>query len=255
MKIKKIFLVLTILTLSIPLNARIIQKKVIYRDGNTKLRGYMIYDTRFRGKRPGVIVVHEWWGLNQTAINHSRKIARYGYIAFAADIHGAGKVTNNPKIAKKYAIAATPAIKRRRSLLALKQLLKFRKVNKRKIGAIGFCFGGSTVLQLAYTGTKINGVVSIHGSWPTGKTTDKINTKILVLHGVDDRNAKPDHVKAFKEKLNRLQADYQLVFFSNTVHAFTNPKAGNNPKSNVAYNPVSAKRAWLYTKLFFKEVF
>ncbi len=238
--------------------AAIHTESVEYSQGGAKLIGYLAYDPALGGKRPGVLVVHEWWGLKSYPKMRAEQLAKMGYVAFAADIYGDGKsVTTVPEaqaLAGKF--YGDKNLLRQRVNAGLDILKKNKLVDPARIAAIGFCFGGSTVLELARSGADVKGVVCFHGGLATSAPDDsKIKAKILVLNGGDDPNIPDKQVTDFKQEMKKAGADWQLVEFGGTVHAYTNPAAGNDPSKGMAYNEKSEKRAWTMMQDFFRELF
>ena len=238
--------------------AKVVTEKVEYRHGNTILEGYLAYDDSIKGKRPGVLVVHEWWGLNDYAKARTRELAKMGYNAFALDMYGKGKVTKDYKQAGKWSgMFKGKPIMRERAKAGLKILANHPLTDKNRIAAMGYCFGGTTVLELAYSGADINGVLSFHGSLTSPKPEDlkNIKAKIMVLHGAIDPHVSGKSIDEFQEMMEKAKADWQMVYFGGAVHSFTNPASGNDVSKGVAYNEKAAKRSWKYMKMFFEEIF
>jgi dienelactone hydrolase len=238
--------------------AKVMTQTVEYRQDGTVMRGFLAYDDGLKGKRPGVLVVHEWWGLNDFARDRALKLAGLGYVALAADMYGNGVITSNPEEAGKLAGALTgnPDLLRARAQAALKVLATDPRVDPRRLAAIGFCFGGTTVLELAYSGADLAGVVSFHGGLPRSQPGDlqRLKAKILVLHGADDPHVAPADITAFEQAMRQAGADWQMVFFGGAVHGFTNPAAGDNKASGVAYDARAARRSWRCMQEFFREI-
>ena len=230
---------------------------VEYRQGDTVLEGYLA--DAGGGQRPGVIIVHDWMGLGRFARAKADELARMGYVAFAADIYGKGVRPTNPKEAGEQA----GKFKNDRPLLqtrinaALNTLLKDKHVDPIRVAAIGYCFGGTTVLELARSGADIAGVVSFHGGLdtPTPAAPKSIHCKVLVLHGADDPYAPGAQVAAFENEMTKAGVDWQLIKYSGAVHAFTNPEAGTDNSTGAAYNEKADKRSWEAMKQFFAEIF
>ena len=255
---KALLSVLLILLLSLPAAAKIVSKPVEYQHGGTAFKGYLAYDDAKAGKRPGVLVVHEWWGLNDYVRSRVDQLARLGYIAFALDLYGKDVWTTDPKKAKELMghLQGSPLLRERASA-GLDILRKNHLVDTRKIAAIGYCFGGTTVLELAFGGADLAGVASFHGGLTTPKPEDegKIKAKILVLHGADDSFISADAIPSFQEAMRKANADWQMVYFGGTVHSFTNPGADKVGIKGIAYNPKADQRSWSYLKVFFNEIF
>ncbi len=237
---------------------KIVTQAVQYKQDDTILEGYLAFDDAKKGKRPGVLVVHEFWGLNKFAKSRAENLAKMGYVAFAVDMYGKGKVTANRDEARTLAshVKSTPLM-RQRALAGLKVLAQNKLVDPQRLAAIGFCFGGTTVLELAYSGADVRGVVSFHGGLTAPKPEDlnKIKASILVLHGADDPMVKPEEIAAFQEGMRKAKADWQMVLFGGAVHSFTNPEATGLNLPGVAYDARTAARAFKYMELFFQEIF
>jgi dienelactone hydrolase len=231
---------------------------VEYKQDGTVCKGYLAYDDSIRGKRPGVLVVHEYWGLNDFTRKKAEQLAGLGYVAFAADIYGQGLVTTDPKEAGRLAgeLLGNKPLLRARAQAALKVFSETPVADPQRLAAIGFCFGGTTVLELAYAGADLKGVVSFHGGLtsPQPGELKSIKAAILVLHGADDPHVKAEAITAFQEAMRQGGLDWQLVFFGGAVHAYMNP-AANNRAAGVAYDARAARRSWQYMQDFFKEIF
>ncbi len=230
-----------------------------YRDGDAALEGYLAYDKSALGPGPGVLVAHEWWGLVDYAKKRAEQLAALGYIAFALDMYGKGITTDDPeragKLAGKY--KADRKLMRSRALAGLNALKGHAPVDPKRIAAIGYCFGGTAVLELARSGADIAGVVSFHGGLATPHPEDarSIKAKVLALHGADDPLAPAAEVAAFQEEMRRGGVDWQMILYGGAVHSFTSPAAGNDPSSGVAYDEKADRRSWEAMKLFFDELF
>jgi dienelactone hydrolase len=238
--------------------AALVTKTITYKQNDTEMRGFLAYDDAFPGKRPGVLVVHEWWGLNDFAKDKAKQLAGLGYVALAADMYGNGvTTTSREEAARLAALRQNPPLLRARALAALHALAADPRVNPKRLAAIGFCFGGTTVLELAYSGADLAGVVSFHGGLPKAQPDDlkHIKAAILVLHGADDPHVPAADIAAFQEAMRKAGADWQMVFFGGAVHGFTNPAAGSDKATGVAYDARAAKRSWRCMREFFREVF
>ncbi|OGC76384.1 MAG: dienelactone hydrolase [candidate division Zixibacteria bacterium RBG_16_50_21] len=254
------FLLVLFFLLAATAQSKLVTKTVEYRHGDTVLEGYLAHDDSFSGKRPGVLVVHEWYGLGQHVKTKAEKLAKLGYVAFAADIYGKGirPATNEEaaKVAGQYR-GGDRKLLRERALAGFNELRKQASVDAKKTAAIGFCFGGTTVLELARSGAELDGVVSFHGGLDTPNPGDakNIKCKVLVLHGGDDPNVPPEKVLAFEEEMRQAGVDWQLIAYGGAVHSFTNPGAGNDNSKGTAYNQKADHRSWQAMQVFFNEIF
>ncbi|MEJ2671978.1 MAG: dienelactone hydrolase family protein [Deltaproteobacteria bacterium] len=240
-------------------NAQMVTKTVAYRQDGTEMQGFLAYDDALTGKAPGVLVVHEWWGLNDFARDMAQKEANLGYVALAADIYGGGRVTTDREEAARLAgdMRGNPELLRARAQAALLALAADPRVDPDRLAAMGFCFGGTTVLELAYSGADLAGVVSFHGGLPQAAPADlkRLKAAILVLHGADDPLVSAADITGFEQAMRQAQADWQIVCFGGAVHGFTNPANRDNPAAGVAYNAPAARRSWQYMQDFFREIF
>lgn len=249
--------VLCLLTTPATAEAKLHHEAVAYTEGGQALEGYLVYDDAKRGKRPGVMVVHEWWGLNDYAKHRADQLAQLGYVAFAADMYGKGKSTTQMDQAKAW---ATPFYSdngkwRARAKAGWDQLAARPQVDTHRLAAMGYCFGGGTALELARTGVPMAGVVSFHGSLSTPHPdASKIAGKVLVLHGADDPNVPMKDVLGFEDEMRAHKTNYQIALYGGAVHAFTNPKA-NMPANGIMYNAQADKRSWDEMRRFFLEIF
>jgi dienelactone hydrolase len=253
-----------ILALAIPaaLSAKVIGKAVEYKVGDTSLKGYLAYNTSFKGKRPGVIVVHEWWGLTEYPKMRARMLAKLGYVAFAADMFGDGKVADNPADAQNYAGESykDPAALKSKFIAALDYLKQDKHVDATQIGAIGYCYGGGVVLNMAGAGVDLKGVVGFHaglgGVMPPAK--GMVKGKILVCAGGADKFNAPADIDKFKKGMDDAGADYKYIAYDGALHAFSNPEAtavGKKFKIPIAYNKKADKASWKDMQDFFKMIF
>ena len=253
-------IITTLLSLFVSYSQAAIKVETVsYHDGQTKLQGFIYWDDAIQTQRPGILVIHEWWGLNEYSKNRAKMLAELGYVAFAIDMYGKDKATQHPEQAKEWMGIATANIDqwRSRANLALELLKKHPKVNSEKTAAIGYCFGGSTVMQLAYSNAGLDGIVSFHGSLPlieTGKT-NPINAKILIAHGNKDPFLPEGHVAKFLTELDSVGADWEMITFGNTEHSFTNPQADSYGIKGVRYNEQADQRSWQLMQNFFNELF
>jgi dienelactone hydrolase len=235
---------------------------VTYQSGDTVMKGYLAYDAARSGKRPGVLVVHEWWGLNDYARKRAHMLAKLGYTALAVDMYGNGKTAGHPDDAGKFAgeVKKNMAVAEARFKAALELLKQQPTVDDSKIAAIGYCFGGGIVLEMARRGVDLDAVVSFHGSLGTASPAKRgdIKARILVANGADDPFTKPEQIEAFKKEMDAADADYKFINYPGARHAFTNPGADEYGKKfnlPMAYNQAADKASWKAMKQIFSEVF
>jgi dienelactone hydrolase len=232
--------------------------KIEYVDGNVLLEGYCALDDSKPGKKPVVIIAPDWSGRNDFACQKAEQLAELGYVGFALDMYGNGKVAKNDDEKK---ILMTPLMQdrellRKRVLAAYETVNRLEVVNVARIGAMGFCFGGLCVLDLARSGVEMRGVVSFHGNLkaPENIPDKKIRAKVLALHGYNDPMVTPEVVKEFEDEMIAAEVDWQLHVYGNATHGFTNPMA-HNVKDGIIYNSLADKRSWASMRDFFAEVF
>lgn len=232
---------------------------VEYKDGEVTCEGYLAFDDAIAGPRPGVLVVHEWMGLGPYAKMRADKLAQMGYVAFAADIYGKGiRPKNTDEAAAQASIYRKDRqLMRRRAQAALQVLADNKLVDRKRIAAIGYCFGGGTVLELARSGADLAGVVSFHGNLDTPNSADakNIKGKILVQHGGADPYVPAEQLAAFEKEMADAKVNWQVIVYGGAVHSFTNPDSGTDPSKGAAYNEQADKRSWLAMKQFFEEIF
>jgi dienelactone hydrolase len=248
----------------VALHAKIITKPVAYAHAGVKLEGYLTYDdakVSADKKAPGVLVVPEWWGLTDYAKGRAEQLAKLGYVAFAADMYGAGVTTTDPKKAGELAgqFYGKPLMAER-AQAGLDQLLATGLVDAARVAAIGYCFGGSTVQALAYTGAPLAGIVSFHGGLipvPAGAAA-RTKAKILMCHGAVDPSISKEELDAFMKSMNDGKFDYQFISYAGAMHAFTNPGADKLAAATglpIAYNAAADQRSWAHMRAFFRELF
>ncbi|MBI5496818.1 MAG: dienelactone hydrolase family protein [Deltaproteobacteria bacterium] len=235
-------------------------EKVEYKDAaGAVLEGVIAYDDAVSGRRPGVVVVHDWMGISETTEMRVRELALLGYVAFAADIYGKGARPKDGKEARALAgkFKGDRKLLRGRAQAALEALTKDPHVDASKLAAIGFCFGGTTALELAKSGAPLKGTVSFHGGLDavTPGESRNIKGKVLVLHGADDPHVAAADIAAFRKDLDDAKVDWTMVQYSGTVHSFTVPTAGSDTSKGSAYNERSSRRAFAAMKAFFDEIF
>lgn len=229
-------------------------REVTYRHDGVELKGYFAWDDARRGQRPGVVVVHEWWGRNAYAERRARELAGFGYAAFALDMYGGARATEDAEEAGERAGALYEDLElaRARAAAGLETLRDQPEVDPTRVAAIGFCFGGTMALQMAYAGLDLSGVVSLHGNPRPPAADDAVSAPVLVLHGADDPHVEAETLAEFEAAMASRGVDWQLVKYGGAVHAFTNPAA--NRAGSAAYDPRAARRAWMDVRLFLGEV-
>jgi len=240
-----------------PARAEVKTEVVEYRHGDAVLEGYQAYDDSFQGKRPGVLVVHEWNGHNPYVRMRAEQLARLGYVAFALDMYGKGVLAKDAKEAAALAAIykGDRMLMRARAAAGLDVLRNHARVDRTRLAAIGYCFGGTTVLELARSGADLVSVVSFHGGLDTPTPVDArdIKGKVLALHGGDDPYVPTKQVEAFQEEMRKGGVDWQFVSYGGAVHSFTNPEAGSDNSKGAAYNERADRRSWEAMKTFFAE--
>ena len=237
---------------------------VNYKAGETALQGYLAYDDAAGGKRPGVLVFPEWWGLNDYPKQRARQLAEMGYVALAADMYGNGLAATDPTEAGKLAgqfrgawETGGRALLRQRAQAALATLAQDPRVDPARLGAIGYCFGGTCVLELAYSAPNLTAAVTFHGGLTAPDPADfpQIKAHFLILHGADDPTVTAEQIAATQKGLREAQADWEMIYYGGAVHGFSNPANDASPDhTKVAYNAEAARRSWETMGEFFKEI-
>ncbi|WP_449431531.1 dienelactone hydrolase family protein [Pseudomonas putida] len=258
-------LALTLMCSAALAQAAIQTREIPYQDADgNRLVGYYAYDDAVEGKRPGIVVVHEWWGLNDYAKRRARDLAALGYSALAIDMYGDGKHTEHPADAKAFMTAATKDGKTSAKRFdAGLELLKIQpQTDKHKLGAVGYCFGGKVVLDAARRGEHLDGVVSFHGplATQTPATPGSVRGKLLVEHGAADTMVTEPQVEAFKEEMDKAGTSFEFVSIPGAKHGFTNPDSdrlghAEHGAPDVAYDKAADESSWADMQAFFKKVF
>jgi dienelactone hydrolase len=240
-----------------PSRAAVVTKTVEYDFDGVKLKGFLAHDDAAKEKRPGVLVVHEWWGLDEYAKGRCKQLAELGYVAFAPDMYGDGKVVDHPEDAGKMSKMVRENVKvwRGRAEAGLKQLKAQPDVDADKLAAIGYCFGGSTCLQLAYAGADLKAVVTFHAALPkpTPEEAKAIKPKLLICHGDADFFIPPEAIKAFRGALDEANAKYEFVGYPDVFHSFTVPGADKHMIKGMKYDKAADTDSWKRTQALFKE--
>lgn len=260
---KHLLLTLAYLLLTFsPTFAAVQGSEITYSDGVQQLKGYIAYDNALSGKRPGVLVVHEWWGHNEYARKRARMLAEQGYVALAVDMYGDGKQAAHPEEAGQFAaeVQKNMEVGRRRFAAGMKLLKEQPLTAADKIAAIGYCFGGGVVLQMARDGMDLKGVVSFHGSLATvaPAAKGKVKAAVLVCNGGDDAFVTPEHINGFIHEMIGAGALVRYHSYPGARHSFTNPDADRLAAQfslPLAYNAEADRRSWQDTQCFLKQVF
>lgn len=237
------------------------EENINYTLDSLNMGGYIVYDENIEGPRPAVLVVHEWWGLNEYAKRRARELAALGYIAMAVDMYGNGRTADNPELAGKLAMPfyQNPAMAKARFDTALSKLKTYKQVDAENIAAIGYCFGGGMLLNFVRMGEPLKGIVSFHGSLiGTPANKNLLTAKMLVLHGDDDKFVPATEVAAFKKQMDSISAEYSFKSYPGATHAFSNPDAtamGEKFKIPIAYNAAADTASWNEMKIFFAGLF
>lgn len=247
------------LLLSAQAHAALQTELVAYKDGGAALEGYLAYDSTNFDPRPGVLIVHEWMGLSPYVKRRAEQLAKLGYTAFAVDMYGKGVFAKDHEEAAKLSglYRSDRNLMRQRIQAALTVFKILPMVDPERIAAIGYCFGGTTVLELSRSGAAVLGVASFHGGLDTPNPQDaqSIKGRVLVLHGADDKFVGPEQVAGFEKEMQGAGVDYKLIQYPGVVHSFTVPEAGNDPKTGMAYNADADKASWAELETFLGELF
>lgn len=250
------------LTLCQPLLAEVVTEELNYSTGDTAMRGMLAYDNASGEARPGILVVHEWWGQNDYARERARMLAELGYTALAVDMYGDGKTAEHPDDAGKFASAVLGDIPlaTARFKAALAALREQPTVADDKIAAIGYCFGGGVVINMARQGVDIDGVVSYHGSLATSDPVEAgdVKTRVLVFNGAADPLVSAEEIEAFRQEMDAAGVDYEFIDYPGALHGFTNPDADKNGEKfglPLAYDREADTDSWERTQEFFDEIF
>ena len=242
--------------------SKVIGEEITYKSADgTPLKGYIAYDEAKKGKRPAIVVIHEWWGNNDYSRHRADMLAQLGYIAIAADMYGNGKEGPTPKEALELATPfyKNPALAKERIEAAVNKIKEYEQTDASQMACIGYCFGGSMSLNAANMGMDFKAVVSFHGGLQVVPAeAGKTKAKILVCHGAADKFISEDEVKNFRHNLDSVKVDYTFISYPDATHAFTNSEStANGKKFNIpiAYNAAADKKSWEDMKAFFKTIF
>ena len=252
-------ILITVLLLTGNAMAKVVTQPVAYTHDGVSLEGFLAFDDATTGKAPGILVVHEWWGLNDYARSRAEKLAGMGYVAFAVDMYGKGKSTEHPDQAAAWMKEVNSNMDTwlKRAMAGLEVLKKQPQVDPSRLAAIGYCFGGATVQVLAYGGADLKGVVSFHGSLipASAEQAGRTQARILICHGATDPMNQPDAVSAYVNAMNATSIDWQLIAYGGTRHSFTNPDADKRGMAALAYSPSADRRSWQHMTFFLEEIF
>ncbi len=239
--------------------AEVKTKTIHYQHDGVPLKGYLAWEDSVQGKRPGVLVVHEWWGLNDHARKRAEMLAKLGYVAFCPDMYGRGQVVEHPKEAASLAgqVRNNQETWRQRALKGLEVLKSQPMCDAQQLAAIGFCFGGSTTLQLAFAGADLDAVVSFHGGLmvPNLEEAKAVKPRLLICHGSIDPFIQEETIQGLLDILEKGGVDYQFIAYAGAKHSFTVPNAEKSGLNGVAYNRKADQRSWQHMQMLFNEVF
>ena len=255
----KIYLLVILVLLPATVFSAMHKEEISYEHGDTELKSYLFWDDAFEGKRPAVMVFHERWGMNDYVLLRAEMLAEAGYIALAVDMYGDGRRTRSVDEAGKWMkqLTGDKNLWQQRVLSSYKKFLKVNGVDATKVAAVGYSFGGSTVLQLAYSGTDISGVISVHGNFPsvTSNQAKNIKAKVLVLHGGSDDLVPKKNIEEFSIALTSAETDWEMNVYGGAMKSFSNPYAGGYGIEGVEFNEVAEQRSWARTLSFLEELF
>lgn len=258
---KKLLLSFALLCLSASALAAVQGKEVSYAAGGGTLKGWIAYDDALKGPRPAVLVVHEWWGHNAYARKRAAMLAELGYVALAVDMYGDGKQAAHPQDAGKFAgeVAKNKPVAKARFEAAMTLLRQQRNVAGDKLAAIGYCFGGSVVLQMAREGANLKGVASFHGGLATDAPAQagQVKAQVRVFTGADDKMIPTAQVEAFRQEMEQAGVNYKVVSYAGALHSFTNPDADEYAKRfnmPIAYHAAADRDSWAQLQVFLADV-
>ena len=249
-----------LLLMATSLRAEVQTKEITYQDGEVECRGFLAWDDAVQGARPGVLVVHEWWGLNDYARERAQRLAKEGYLAFACDMYGQGQLAAHPKEAGEMAAQVRGNVDSwvKRATAGLAVLTSQPECDKTKLAAIGYCFGGSTAIQLAYHGADLDMVASFHGALPVPTAEQaalvKTNgTTLLICHGSEDSFIPEETCQKVRAALDTAGADFEMVYYGNARHSFTVKSADSHKIDGMRYNAEADQRSWNRMLALFRE--
>lgn len=249
-------------TKSMKAQTELAEDSVTYTSDGLNMKGFVVYNEKLTGKRPAVLVVHEWWGLTDYPKKRARQLADLGYIAMAIDMFGNGQTASTPDQAKALtaSVYKDPQTAHKRFEAAMTKFKTYPQVDTNNIAAIGYCFGGSQVITMAKLGSNLKGIVSFHGGLNVAAPAKKelLHAKMLICNGEADKSVKPENVQAFKKEMDSIGANYTIKNYPDATHAFTNPDAtaiGEKYNMPIRYNAEADKQSWEDMKSFFNDLF
>lgn len=261
-RVRNFSILIGLFIVSSGVQAKLVAEVVDYKDNKTSLQGYLVYDDSIKGKRPGVLVIHEWWGHNTHARNSATRLAKLGYTAFAVDMYGTGVIAKHPKDAAKFAgkFSSNPVLVKSRFAAAMKVLQSHKSVQANKIAAIGYCFGGRVVLEMARSGADLRAVASFHGSPVTNNPAQKgkIKAQVRFYLGTADPFVTSQQLDAFNKEMTSANVKYKILMYQDAKHSFTNPDAdkyGKKYNLPLAYQKKADHDSWKNMSQFLKDVF
>lgn len=247
-----------LLAAAVPVRAKVVTRDIAYQDGDVELQGYYAFDDAVAGPRPGVLIVHAWWGMGDDEKARARQLAELGYAAFALDMYGKGKFTDDPAQAGEWAGAfyQDRQLARTRAAAGLRALTSQAEVDESRVAAIGYCFGGTIVIELGYSGADLRGIVTFHGNPLPAMEGDarRVKAHLLICHGAADTLVGMDKIKAFTDSLAGSSIDWELILYAHARHSFTTSSADKRGLEGVGYNAVADRRSWAAMRGFFDEV-
>ncbi len=254
---KIILSILSLFLLAVNAEAKVKGEAVEYKENGVTLKGFIAWDDAVTEKRPGILVVHEWWGINDQIRNRAKQLAELGYVAFALDMYGEGEATDHPKKASEMMehLQKNEELLLSRANAGLEILKKNEMVDTSKLAAIGYCFGGYVVLKMAYSGVDLKSLVTFHGSLPVPEDTSKIKPEILICHGREDTFIPEKNVKGIKEAFDKNGIKYKFISYADAVHGFTVPDADKRGINGIGYNEKADKESWQEMQDWFKMSF
>ncbi|MBX3452133.1 MAG: dienelactone hydrolase family protein [Planctomycetaceae bacterium] len=259
MMVPRLLAICTALLVTSTASAAVKHETIKYKHGDTQCVGYLAYDDSISGKRPGVLVVHEWWGLDDYARKRADMLAEQGYVAFAVDMYGEGKTVKHPQDAGAMAgkVRANIETWRARALAGLEVLKSQPQCDPTKLAAIGYCFGGSTALQLGLAGADLDAIATFHGALPTptAEEAKAIKAQVLICHGADDSFIPAEVITKFRSALDAAKTDYEFIAYPGAVHSFTVPTADSHNIPGIKYNKAADEASWKSLLALLKEAF